>query len=245
MTVIDINNKALQQSHKGHVIEFFGLSGVGKTTVARAVLQELRKSGSDVAGIEDYLGTRRRPYARHARRLLLCALEAPTIISNFRVLWSFLAVRQERIFDHAKIAYNVCTLMAVMARARRAGKVLLLDEGLIQAIWSALLYARSATNAEPAAELLKNLDNWPTEVVVLSSTTELTRARLEERESKHSRLQSRAEADVWTRAETLHDHLLDHLSVASKRQVRQLHIFEAEGHSVEELTAGVMDALNT
>lgn len=187
------------------VIEFLGLPGAGKTTAAALLRRSLAEDGiATVFAPEitrDDLPDRPRFLARAA--LILRAL--PHWRRDLPLLGAILAIRQRRFRDRLKAIYNGWTLLSLHARLPGSA-IAVLDQGLMQAIWSFHLFSPD----EP------DITRWVTRlgarlrgdhlVIYLSQPASLCRERLEMRESRHSRLQDRAIAQdqaLWQRAERI------------------------------------------
>ncbi len=147
-------------------MEFVGLPGSGKSTIARELGARLQASGTPV---EDpgSIATRG-AFERVATKsclVLAAVIRAPAA-----------AVRWERVLrrtgpaswrEHLRVTFNWLYLTGLIHRYRGHRGVVLLDQGLLQALWSAGYTSLHGIAATPQlADALARI--WPDRVVVVA-----------------------------------------------------------------------------
>lgn len=170
----------------GLVVEFCGLPGAGKSTLARDLVGRLRASGVPAFDVMAPLGPHAGREARLARKAAMvgrAALQPDAWRIAAEVgLRSGQADRRDRIAR----PLNLLVVRAAVARAARRTGVHVLDQGPLQEWWSAALRADegrvlawAAADGPTRADLLVRIDT-PVEVLV---------ARLGRRAGAQSRLE--------------------------------------------------------
>ncbi len=175
----------------GVVVEFLGLPGAGKTTIARALTAAMPGAELATEGLDATTSTA----PRMLRKVLALATEAvarpgPSIVATRR-MWASGQGGATAILRRTT-AWLVAQRLA--ARGRRRGVVAVLDEGSLQAIWSSGLvgdhrHLIDAWSSRP--------DRWrrPDLVVVLRVEVDHAAARLSSRGDPHSRVERAASGD--------------------------------------------------
>ena len=127
----------------GILIEFVGLPGAGKTTLARKVAQEIRVSNQLVITRSTELADDSWSVVRHvirARYVLSSALREPKMfLASARLIHED---GQPNIISFAKVCWNLWWVLGGYGwLARNRGGVTVVDQGIMQAIWSVRLSA--------------------------------------------------------------------------------------------------------
>ncbi|HTD46528.1 MAG TPA: hypothetical protein VK881_04595 [bacterium] len=179
---------------RGHLlVEFVGLPGAGKTTLARAVAGRLARRGLAVKNVGSlYPDTSWRVRARKMARGLRGTLSRPH--SAYRSGLAVLASGQRSLVDAAKAMHNWLFVSSVMEDNGPGEHVVLLDEGVFQALWS---IGYSGRNGALAALLhdLYPLFPRPDLVVIVDVRPATAAARLAGRPFGGSRLERVAADD--------------------------------------------------
>jgi hypothetical protein len=174
------------------VVEFVGLPGVGKSYAARLVAARLAAAGTPVASsalrVNQELGT----FRRVAYKLGLCAgemLRRPT--GAFRVGRVLIRSHQQSRVDVVRLSYNWFFLVGLLRRARARPSVEVLDEGIVQLLWSIGFAGDEQVVRERSSELLAASAfplPLPDVVVVVEAPLVLIESRLEGRASRAGRV---------------------------------------------------------
>jgi thymidylate kinase len=181
------------------LVEFAGLPGVGKTTLAAHTRTSLTERGVACALADvGVSATVRRP-VRVLRRLALASAQLSTQPSA--AVTALRAVRstgQESLLDAVSGVLQWYAVQRLGVRSRQRGGVHLLEEGQVQTLWSLTLRAgvrRRAEGADALSRLTAGLvaGYRPDLVVVVEAPIDQVSSRLGARASKHSRTQRLAE----------------------------------------------------
>lgn len=170
----------------GLVVEFCGLPGAGKSTMARALVERLRRSGVPAVDVMAPLGPEAGREARLARKA--AAVGRSALDPDAWRIAAAVGLRSGQADARDRIArpLNLLVVRAAAARAARRRGVHVLDQGPLQEWWSAALradadrvLARAAADGPAHADLLVRVDT-PVDVLV---------ARLAGRAGAQSRLE--------------------------------------------------------
>ena len=168
----------------GLILEFAGLPGAGKSTVATEVIKILERRGLRVARDPAVPGAER---ARQLRggylRFLACQ---PAFVWN-----SCRAILRSRQRSKADLGWTTVTWLKRAARLSRAlgsPELRLLDPGISQALWSIGLRAQSDTFSQLASALLEAAP-LPHLVAVVDADDQAIISRLRARPGSTSRLE--------------------------------------------------------
>lgn len=179
------------------LVEFFGVPGCGKSTLADFVLQELTKAGVRSSPLStarlQAAGNRARACGRTLLKITRCL--AAMICSPTRgvlLIHCVLATRQQSFRQAFKVLVNLLELSR-LCRARRRSDLVLMDQGVYQALWSV---AWSAQHSDPAIyrRLLALLPK-PDAVVAIAIAAGAIGRRLDDRREPHSRLDQARDGD--------------------------------------------------
>ena len=195
----------------GYVVEFCGLPTAGKSTLARAVVAQLRLRGVPTTEVMATLGPDAGRSARMARKVAAIGRSAVEPGSVVVAAGVGLRSRQQDVRDRLARPANLLVVRHAVRRAHRRPGVHVLDQGPLQEWWSAALRAddqrvlrQSGTDPAERCDLLIRVE---TPIPVLL-------ARLAARGPRQSRLegvdsvQQRRELE---RGELLLDTLSDQL----------------------------------
>ena len=183
-------------------IEFMGLPGSGKSTIAALVAADLHRSRIKAI----FQSADQAPFLwRQGRRLLRIARNAgrcyPLYLHAFRLIR---ASGQKSRLDRAKVTWNFWNVIAVIADCRAAGKsVTIVDQGLFQAIWSIQLSSSKEISPDAWTALLRSVGVSDMLVVNVRSDIRVASNRLLKRAFKLTRLSSQASggyAENWRTA---------------------------------------------
>lgn len=228
-------------------IEFFGLPGSGKTTVARELLRLLQAAGVSASFSGDRMGDGKPIVRRMLRRLGLVASQSPRDIGGYWRGARLTVARGKGLGDSAHSLWNLMSVQAMANRHLRGRGLMVLDQGLVQAIWSARMHESRGDGDVGWGALLS--DDWLEQCcfVQVGCDAETAMERLRNRKQRTSRMQRPdrlQELAEWSRGEALvtelggmAEGLLRRKSLAN----RLIRIRTDEGSSASALAATVLE----
>ncbi len=182
-------------------IEFVGLPGAGKTTVAARLETALRDNGIRTVSRSVVLADNSPFIWRQCRRLLI-------VTRNISRCWHLyylslkliLASGQKSVRDMVKVTWNVWSVLALMANSRAAGHhIVVVDQGLLQAVWSIQLRSTKALSFDSWSKLLLTAGITDILFIHIQSEIAIARNRVSTRVHKGTRLDPRAQEDIADR----------------------------------------------
>jgi AAA domain len=216
----------------GPFVEFFGLPGSGKTTIARDVHAILARSAPGFIYAPQVLRDEAGTVARVAAKLrLILSDSVRNGFVNESVRCAF-ALRQPSLQDRLRAAFRVATVVSLYdsPALRQHGAVV--DQGLLQALWSVRLRLPDDDCDMLTAALLKTAVAEGRHYVSVETPHEVCAERLAARLSKHSRMQQAwavGNAEMWMRAEFLQRDILSDFRAASRNQGTRPRLIVVDG----------------
>lgn len=230
-------------------IEFFGLPGCGKTTIAREVVSILRErgqvrfSGTVMGDDLPFVG---RCWRRLSFVLPTLVARAPTMLRASRGL----TPRNKLTKAALKSWWNFLSVMAMQSRPGH-GRLLVADQGVAQGIWSARM--RHGSDAVPVTSPAQALDGWigGTLFINVEAPPSVARQRLGQRLRRTSDFQDPKriiDARLWEAGQMtirqINDEIADEL--ARRGLVgRLLRIDSAAGDTPRDRAKAICDHLDT
>lgn len=173
-------------------VEFLGLPGVGKSSIAARTAQRLRAQGLSVRELGEDFRHSRWPSRRRAQKLICLGRQFLRKPRNACRAWrAIAATRQRSARDLIKNTVNWFYLREALRSGSGDLAVTIVDQGLAQAMWSIYLTSRSLTRFGLEAEL-REWFSEPTTFVLVSAKTESVARRLAERPGRASRTEKYA-----------------------------------------------------
>lgn len=175
------------------VIEFMGLPGSGKSTLARALATALCGQGVHVVERRDELAGKRIRHLIRARFALAGWLLRPRdMLRGFRLI---VQDGQPSVYSYAKVTWILWNTIGWYALVQRKAQIVIVDQGLIQAVWSIRL--KSIRTVADWLSFLKAM-NVIDGIVMVKASAENASDRLKLRELEISRLSNTsAEDPLW------------------------------------------------
>jgi adenylate kinase family enzyme len=240
---------SLSRSDTGLQLEFFGLPGSGKTTIAREVHAHLARTDHGVIFAADLLGDDNSKASRTAKKLGLVLGELLRDASGLAAVRRTLRVPQAGPRDKARAAFNLATVRSLYARLERRKENAVLDQGLLQALWSVQLRAPDGSADPLLRDILREAAPKRRIYVSVSTPPKVCAQRLATRASKHSRMQTQADAQqqwqAWETAEKLRLSILQALRHATDAHGLSAQIIRVDGTSdTADIAASVAKQIN-
>lgn len=164
------------------IIEFFGFPGSGKTTVCNKFIKKLKKDDLKVVrGTFDHFGVFRRVTYKLFYSVLCFFLSPVFYLKNLLFLSGIKNGTKITIADFLNVTY----LYARYSFFRNTDRIVVFDQGVIQAYWSILAFTGVKLTEYDYNHLFKNIDV----VVILELDLEQNIERLFSREDQRSRAQ--------------------------------------------------------
>lgn len=163
------------------IIEFFGFPGSGKTTICNRFVKKLNKDDQKVIrGTFDHLGTLERVVCKLFFSFLCIFINPYFYLKN---IFFFLKPRKGKRMGVADFL-NVTYLYSRYFMYKKSKKIVVFDQGLIQAYWSIVVFVEDEKEYNYNL-LFKHIDV----IVILEIDMEKNLERLFMREDKRSRIQ--------------------------------------------------------
>jgi thymidylate kinase len=195
-----VSGRAAPTAATGCTVELAGVPGSGKSRLARTLAAALQERGVAVGQPQRRLSPDVPRGLRLSRKALMClSAAAAAPLHTARLAGGLARSAQDAPADLAARLVQLLVAEAVARRAAGRGQVSIVDEGVVQALWSVglrgdvapVLTVLDGGAAAPRADLL----------VVLRVPAELALARLSARDSMHSRVQLVPEPARFTEME--------------------------------------------
>jgi len=232
------------------VVEFLGLPGSGKSVLAHATARVLRERGVDVHEPTYKLAHERGEAARQvtkAWQTLTATVRSPR--DTFSWFRAFAASRQARRSGLIKLTVNWLHLTTVLERAGRSAGVILLDQGLLQALWSVEYEARrSLLESERLAERLADCLPERAAIVLTEASLTTVERRLAGRPGATSRLEQAPDLEVtrslaWAREALARVEALG-TAVAARRGIPLLRVANDEDGGLDATAQWLGDKIS-
>ena len=162
------------------IIEFIGLPGSGKTTIANKLIDRLKDKGNVKIGTFDHLGTLQRISSKLSSAFTSIFLFPKDSFFVVKELFINHNSKKEIVRD----ALNILYLMARYHKARKERETIyVFDQGLIQAFLSSCMYGKWSDRIFDLVK--KNHDR----VILVNVSPDVSAERLSTRRDKSSRVQ--------------------------------------------------------
>ncbi len=198
------------------LVEFFGLPGAGKTTLAREVVNGLRESGERCICSWDVIGCDEEPFIyrqlKRARAVCCAICLCPAI--SWRAARFVFRTKQSSLLDGIKVAWNLLVVIGFMAVGIwQKRTIIVLDQGIFQALWSVCFKALSPMAFNDAICFISRIDTSRMAFVYVVAAAEVIRSRLRMRRTT-ARIQHGCRfnhENLWHKATELTEKLAEHM----------------------------------
>ena len=181
---------------------------------------------------------------RTAARALLIVQGLPWRRSDRRALHTMMTTRQRTGRDKAKVLFNYLTVASVYRRLARRGCGAVVDQGVLQAIWSANLHSVEPFSPAKWAPLLLSESSTGKFYVFVRTPVPICIERLSSRPAKHSRMQSHGvlrDAERWEHSELVCGGVLEGLTSSFQEQGTRARVMTVDGtRDPGELAEGIL-----
>jgi hypothetical protein len=201
----------------GKVVEFAGLPGAGKSTVAESTRAALAAAGVPCTVADAGISARVPPGVRVRRRLALAGVDMSLHpVRGVQVLRAAHQVAPAWRRDAVAGATQWFAVQRLIARSRSTSGVHLLEEGPLQTLWTLLL--RTGSDPRPVVQRMLQRRSLasPDLLVLVDAPVELASERLCNRASRHSRTQQLPEPEQLAELEAGRGLLQAILAVADR-----------------------------
>lgn len=213
-------------------IEFFGLPGCGKTTLANELFDILSRTRSSMIFGPSLIHDTSSATKRTAAKLYLisgtlCRRGAEPI-----GIGQAIKIRQRSLKDKAKTIFNFATVSSVYLWLKARDLDAVIDQGVLQAIWSAEFRSRRSDIQGVWTDVISQVSGTDRIHICITTSVPVCRERLERRTTKHSRMQAAGllhDVGTWDRAERLCHMIMRELHSAYLRRGVAPRIIEVDG----------------
>ena len=166
------------------IIEFYGLPGSGKTFIKDRLKKVLEEKG--VKQIDDKL-KKRNKLMRIVYKLFIACQEFIAYPGRFFSLMKMVSKSgQKTKWDWAVVLFNWILMRSLYNRPFRDG-IILVDQGMFQAVWSTLLNAENEISVEDI--ISESRAGFPNVLCVVDVSRETMEQGIKERDTNDSRLE--------------------------------------------------------
>jgi adenylate kinase family enzyme len=175
------------------IVEFYGLPGVGKSTISHEVVSILSRNNVVVVEETRNVDTVTGVLSRQIIKLLLAIKNiALKPIAKFRLIIQLLGIKQSSVLSTIKLLINYLYICQIYKNCENKSSIKIIDQGLLQAAWSLLLENSSDANIDSVNRLLKDEINEIKKntyiVVILEADVNILVERILKRKHGFSRL---------------------------------------------------------
>jgi len=171
------------------LIEFLGLPGAGKSTLSHNVAHLLSERGYTVDEatyeVDHDLGTFQRILVKLSG---VASYVCRNPIHAANDVARILAAQQETLADARRSIFNWLFINSIVSQAHAGKRIVILDQGLAQAVWSVGLAARRQAWLDLCLDTPHRKVPKPDLIVAVKAKTQTVCARLRSREKRISRI---------------------------------------------------------
>lgn len=185
------------------IVEFFGLPGSGKTFLSRRLVDAFRSNGmhvSDRSILLSHMSSTRRIILKVSLVLWWLPRNARLLREVVSLVLSCKPIRPRKTL---KLLYNWLYIISLIKAELRSNDIVVLDQGIGQALWSTLFYGQKRPDSESMVGILESVlgsfGPISVHVIHVHASDNLIKRRLSERSNGRSPLDLDRDT-VWPRA---------------------------------------------
>ncbi|MCK8816301.1 AAA family ATPase [Natroniella sulfidigena] len=174
------------KNSSGLIVEFIGMPGSGKSTLNNKVKETLEQNEFDVENPTADIASKNR-LIRVMIKLIYFGLELlfhPLAALNYMRFIFF--TKQKSFKDFSKVTLNLFYISYLMRKSENNNSITILDQGILQALWSVFLSSRLTFGELSKYELFEFI--IPDLIIKVEVDHQILNNRLEKRSSNQSRL---------------------------------------------------------
>ena len=225
-------------------VEFVGMPGSGKTTLARRLVETIQEEPSMVV-------TEQGPFARFGKKLkraftlLTFAATHPKYAKEIHDVVA--STRQESLRDYLILVANwILCLRRTKVRQSKLG-IEVIDQGLFQMVWSTAFSGRREETLRLAWTLAERLHSTDILVIVKAPLESIVK-RLSNRPGRQSRLEARLANEPWLldKAKTLMDGIEELILNFAKENptTRVLEVYNSGPEGIDDSVRRILNEIN-
>ncbi len=224
---------------KRKVIECFGMPGVGKSYYSSKLGEMLESDGLRVGNC--IMAISRMPSTkRFAKKFWLIITTIWVNRSANATIWKLIRLHQpSNIKTYSKLLINWLFVYALIRIESRDSDIVLLDQGLSQALWSTKYYGRSEPDnhlvARLVLRLLKHLNIAHLSIIYVGADDSLIKKRIYSRENGSSPLDRDIDEFIRAKAATDQSFAIFELLAEQESTLTITHFDNNGNNSVEDL----------
>lgn len=235
-------------SNKTLIVEFIGLPGVGKSTLSHHIAEEMRNDHKSVSELSNYHSHHR---SRFSQALRVRALALKTLFLKPRHSYASIRTigqsKQQSFSETKNMGLSWLYNSELTRQLGRTCGVHILDQGLIQAVWSVAMRAKSQSWID-LMDLLKVNYNCRVLVVWVTAGIPTVLARIHGREREQSRFDGMSEnlmRSVMERGSSVFDQIMSEFDelVIQDQKFSRIRI-DNDGDDMAEQTQKLIDVIN-
>lgn len=165
------------------LIEFAGVSGVGKTTIIETIYKHLMKDNDKIVVPQKIIVKPNGFIKRNIRKSVYAVLDIFERPADLKTCIKLLSYATDiRGYQRIKLLINFTSYNYVRRKYSNPSKIYLIDEGVYQLIWSYYLRTKYSPRIETIQLFFKLFDS-PNYLILIDASSETIAARLNKRNS--------------------------------------------------------------
>ncbi len=224
-------------THKA--LEFFGMPGVGKSYLSSKLGEMLGSDGLQVG--DSIMAVSRMPSTKRIAKKFWLIITTIWINRGANTtIWKLIRLhRPSNIKTYSKLLINWLFVCALIRVESRNSDIVLLDQGLSQALWSTKYYGQSESDIHVVAalvlRLLKHLNIAPLSIIYVSADDSLIKKRIYSRENGSSPLDRNIDEFIRAKAATEQSFAIFELLAEQKSALIITYFDNNDNNSVDDL----------